>query len=333
MIPEYTITPRKKLLVDKKIVSVFTMADKNIDFKTVQSFGEEWLHFSDFSDDDIQVAGDEYFDIVPSTIYTGKYVLDIGCGTGRWSKYLSKKVTVVLITSDKVYKNLELKRGYKENDILGGYDPYSASKASTEILINSYIKSFFNKKNNRIFISIARAGNVIGGGDWSENRLVPDSVRAWSKGKKVLIRNPKSTRPWQHVLEPLSGYLMLAVALTEETGLHGEAYNFGPSDDLNHPVSDLIDEMSKYWDHVRWNDISKLKEHVHEAGLLKLNCDKALFDLNWRPTLQFSKTVKMTVEWYKYYYQNSNQSMYDFTVSQIDEYTELAKVQDISWSY
>jgi CDP-glucose 4,6-dehydratase len=182
-------------------------------------------------------------------------------------------------------------------------------------------------------VGITRAGNVIGGGDWAVDRIVPDCMQAWSLSQTVDIRSPQATRPWQHVLEPLSGYLALASALANNNQFHGEAYNFGPSSNQNYPVSELIDEMAKYWDHVSWNDISQSQGHLHEAGLLKLNCDKALFDLHWRPTLQFSETVKMTVEWYKRYYQNSNQSMYDFTVSQIDEYTELAKVQDISWSY
>ena len=166
-----------------------------------------------------------------------------------------------------------------------------------------------------------------------QDRIVPDCVSFWANDEAVQLRNPQATRPWQHVLEPLSGYLTLGSALAKNNQFHGEAYNFGPSSNQNYPVSELIDEMAKYWDHVRWNDISQSQGHFHEAGLLKLNCDKALYDLHWRPTLQFSETVKMTVEWYKRYYQNSNQSMYDFTVSQIDEYTELAKVQDISWSY
>ena len=124
----------------------------------------------------------------------------------------------------------------------------------------------------------------------------------------------------------------LAINLEKSNENHGEAYNFGPSSDQNYPVSKLIDEMSKYWDQVKWNDISKDNDHVHEAGLLKLNCDKALFDLDWHSTLEFEETVKMTVEWYKHYYQNSNHSIYDFTLSQIDEYTVSAKLQDISWS-
>jgi CDP-glucose 4,6-dehydratase len=173
---------------------------------------------------------------------------------------------------------------------------------------------------------------VIGGGDWAIDRIVPDCMQAWALNQTVDIRSPQATRPWQHVLEPLSGYLVLAAKLAKDNKLHGEAYNFGPSSNQNYPVSKLIDEMAIYWNNVRWNDVSGSKNHVHEAGLLKLNCDKALFDLQWSPTMQFSDTIKMTVEWYKNYYQNSNQLMLDFTVSQIDEYTKIAKSQDISWS-
>ena len=139
----------------------------------------------------------------------------------------------------------------------------------------------------------------------------------------VDIRSPHATRPWQHVLEPLSGYLALAVDLEQDNRSHGEAYNFGPNANQNHSVAELIDKMARYWDKVQWNNVSEQSDHVHEAGLLKLNCDKALFYLDWTPTLDFEETVEMTVEWYKYYYQNQGQSMYDFTLGQIKEYIRL----------
>jgi CDP-glucose 4,6-dehydratase len=245
---------------------------------------------------------------------------------------LDKPVVAIMITSDKAYDNVEWVWGYRETDRVGGKDPYSASKGMAELVIRTYVESFFNSSDSNVRVGITRAGNVIGGGDWAVDRIVPDCMNAWSLNQIVDIRSPQSTRPWQHVLEPLSGYLALAAELAVENKFHGEAYNFGPSSNQNYPVSELIDEMAKYWDHVRWNDVSVAQSHVHEAGLLKLNCDKALYDLDWRPSMQFSDTVKMTVEWYKYYYQNSNQSMYDFTISQIDEYTKIAKSQDISWS-
>jgi len=237
-----------------------------------------------------------------------------------------------MITSDKAYDNVEWVWGYRETDRLGGKDPYSASKGMAELAIRSYIESFFNKPDSNVRVGIARAGNVIGGGDWAVDRIVPDCMKAWSDNKIVDIRSPWATRPWQHVLEPLSGYISLAVDLDENSNNHGEAYNFGPSSDQNYPVSKLIDEMSKYWNQVKWNDISKGGDHVHEAGLLKLNCDKVLFDLDWHSTLQFEETIKMTVEWYKHYYQNQEKSMYEFTIDQIDEYTKLANLKGIAWA-
>jgi len=245
---------------------------------------------------------------------------------------LDKPVVAVMITSDKAYDNLEWVWGYRETDRLGGKDPYSASKAMAELAIRTYVESFFNSTDSNVRVGITRAGNVIGGGDWAEDRIVPDCMRAWSRNEIVDIRNPGATRPWQHVLDPLSGYLSLGAELYESSVLHGEAYNFGPSALQNHPVSELIYEMAKYWDHVRWNDISQSQQHLLEAGLLKLNCDKALFDLKWQPILQFKETVKMTVEWYRHYYQNKNHSMYDYTLSQIEEYTELAKARQLSWA-
>jgi CDP-glucose 4,6-dehydratase len=241
-----------------------------------------------------------------------------------------------MITSDKVYNHIEWVWGYRETDKLGGKDPYSASKGMAELVIRSYIESFFNSPSSNVRVGIARAGNVIGGGDWATDRIVPDCMNSWSENKIVDIRSPDSTRPWQHVLEPLSGYLSLGIQLADNKELHGEAYNFGPPSRQNHSVRELIDEMQKYWDHVRWNNISQSQNHVHEAGLLKLNCDKALFDLEWLPTLKFDETVRMTVEWYKEYYRSVRQEdpgvMLDFTISQIEEYTKLAEQRSMLWA-
>jgi CDP-glucose 4,6-dehydratase len=247
-------------------------------------------------------------------------------------RVINKPVIAIMITSDKAYENVEWLWGYRETDQLGGKDPYSASKAMAELSIYSFIQSYFNASSSNVSVGIARAGNVIGGGDWASNRLIPDCMRSWSKNDIVDIRNPQSTRPWQHVLEPLSGYLLLGASLFKNKDYHGEAYNFGPSDNLSYPVSSLIEELSKYWKNVRWDDTSKEKVHLHEAGLLKLNCDKALFDLNWRAALKFEETVKMTAMWYKYYYQNNSDSMYDFTISQIEDYTNIAKSRSIEWA-
>ena len=177
----------------------------------------------------------------------------------------NKPVTVIMVTSDKVYENNESNKGYIESDRLGGGDPYSASKAMTELAINTYIKSFFNESDSLASIGIVRAGNVIGGGDWAFNRIVPDCIRAWSDDKNVIIRNPQATRPWQHVLEPLSGYLSLASNLYKNKKNHGEAFNFGPSIIDNHTVEDLLKKMSLYWKNVSWkldNNQTKQKENI-----------------------------------------------------------------------
>jgi len=248
------------------------------------------------------------------------------------TRLLNKKVAVVMITSDKAYDNVEWVWGYRETDRLGGKDPYSASKGMAELAIRSYVESFFGHDNANIRLGIARAGNVIGGGDWAVDRIVPDCMKAWSSGEVVGIRKPNATRPWQHVLEPLSGYLFLAEQLYKNDKFHGNAYNFGPSDNQNYSVKELIGEMSKYWDQIKWNDTSNSSDELYEAGLLKRNCDKALFDLGWLSTLRFDETVKMTVEWYKHYYKNrGGGSMYEFTVSQIEQYIDLARLRNISW--
>ena len=210
-----------------------------------------------------------------------------------------KKCKAVIITSDKSYKNLEIKRGYNEDDILGGNDPYSASKGAAELIINSYLKSFFvNKKNIRI--AIARAGNVIGGGDWSTDRIIPDCVKSWYKNKKITIRSPKSTRPWQHVLDAIRGYLILAIKLNDKK-IHGEAFNFGPDNKQNKNVLDLVKEIKKNWQGVEWKIKQDIKLKNKESNLLKLNSHKAKKILNWYPVLNFKNSIKFTANWYKQY--------------------------------
>lgn len=245
---------------------------------------------------------------------------------------LSKLVSVVLITSDKVYDNVEWKWGYRETDPLGGKDPYSASKGMAEIGIRSFISSFFENPRDGICIGIARAGNVIGGGDWAQDRVVPDCVKAWSQDEIVNIRSPEATRPWQHVLEPLSGYLLLGAELTNKQSLHGEAYNFGPEAHNNFTIRDLISEMSNYWQKVKWSSPPVEGKRIYEAGLLKLNCDKALFDLSWQPTLDFCQTVRMTSEWYKKFYQDENEEMFHTSLDQINEYSQLARQCGFRWA-
>jgi len=245
---------------------------------------------------------------------------------------LKKSVVAVMITSDKVYDNLEWAWGYRETDKLGGKDPYSASKGMAELVIRTFVESYFNNSSSNIRIGIARAGNVIGGGDWAKDRIVPDCVKAWSKGEVAEVRNPEATRPWQHVLEPLSGYLTLGVSLAENRTLNGEAYNFGPTTKNSFSVQLLIEEMEKYWDQVSWTNLSQSKNRFYEAGLLKLNCDKALHDLHWVPTLNFSETVRMTAQWYKTFYDADISSMYEFSMLQIVEYSKLAKQRQVDWA-
>jgi CDP-glucose 4,6-dehydratase len=226
---------------------------------------------------------------------------------------LNKKCISVIITSDKSYKNFEIDRGYKESDILGGEDPYSASKGSAELVIQSYCKSFFKDKKKRI--GIARAGNVIGGGDWSENRLIPDCIKSWSIKKRVILRNPKSTRPWQHVFEAIFGYLTLATRLKKDLRFHGEAFNFGPSNRDNKSVLNVVTEMKKSWKAVSWK-IKKFEKIDYESKLLKLNSNKAKLKLKWKNCLNFSQSIKMTTDWYKNFYEKK-ENIYFFSINQI----------------
>jgi CDP-glucose 4,6-dehydratase len=244
---------------------------------------------------------------------------------------LDKPCVAVFITSDKCYENLEWVWGYRETDSLGGADPYSSSKASADIAISSYARSFF-PPDGLVRIGIARAGNVIGGGDWAEARIVPDCMRAWALGDVVSIRNPKATRPWQHVLEPLSGYLTLAMELLDNSALHGEPFNFGPPAQQNHTVIDLAIEMAKYWDHVRWVDASTSQQGFKESGLLKLNCDKALKELKWVATWDFESTAYQTTSWYRHFYEDPSENIANFSMSQIIDYTNHAKEKGLKWA-
>ena len=226
----------------------------------------------------------------------------------RLSKF---KCISIIITSDKSYKNLEIKRGYTENDILGGDDPYSASKASAEFVINSYFKSFLkNKKNLRI--AICRAGNVIGGGDWSNDRLIPDIMRSIFNNKKVKLRNQSSTRPWQHVLDVLNGYLILASKLKKNNKLNGQSFNFGPPIKSNYTVLAIVREMKKNWNLLEWVFSNRT---YHESTLLKLNSSKSLKYLNWKNKLDFKELIRLVTDWYKCFYENKN--VYDFSIKQI----------------
>jgi CDP-glucose 4,6-dehydratase len=244
---------------------------------------------------------------------------------------LDKPCAAVIITSDKCYDNVEWVWGYRETDAMGGPDPYSASKGAAELAIRSHIKSYFPKVTSKVRIASARAGNVIGGGDWATDRIVPDCVKAWSTDSLVELRNPHSTRPWQHVLEPLSGYLSLAIALSQQSELHGEPFNFGPQAQQNHSVLELVQQMALHWDQVRWQNVSESVAGPYESDLLKLNCDKSLHYLQWHAVMGFEDTVRMTAEWYRAYYQNPTQ-IAATTDDQIAAYTAIAKQHGLAWA-
>ncbi len=205
----------------------------------------------------------------------------------------------VIITSDKCYDNVEWPWGYRETDALGGRDVYSGSKGGAELVFRSFWHSFF-RAEHPVRMATTRAGNVIGGGDWAAARIVADCVRAWQKGQRVQIRSPAATRPWQHVLEPLSGYLTLARAMREDATLSGESFNFGPRAEQNARVIDLLGDLGRVWG-LNETDSYEITGNVpfHEAGLLKLNCDKALLRLRWQPTLSYDECVSMTGGWYR----------------------------------
>lgn len=237
-------------------------------------------------------------------------------------RQLNKSCIAVLVTSDKCYLNKETHKGYKESDTLGGEDPYSASKASTEILIKSYVKSFFKEKNKKIYIASVRAGNVIGGGDWSKNRLIPDCIIKWSKHKSVKIRSPLSTRPWQHVLEAVSGYILLATKLSKNFKLHGESFNFGPSNNNNYNVIFLVKTINKFWKNIKWSIVANKNKLFKESNLLRLNIQKVKKVIKWKPILKFEESIAMTINWYRYFYFKSN-DMSDLSLHQIKEYQKL----------
>ncbi len=245
-------------------------------------------------------------------------------------KKLKNNCNVVIITSDKCYFNKEVHYGYKETDTLGGKDPYSGSKASAEILFNTYMNSFFKRKN-KIRIATARAGNVIGGGDWAKDRIIPDCVRSWSKNKRTELRNPNSTRPWQHVLEAISGYLCLAINLKNNKKIHGESFNFGPDLSKEYSVIELVKEMGSHWNNVKWKKISKTKRKFSESALLRLNCNKAKRVLNWQSVLNFKETVEMVANWYvDFYTKSTNVSL--ATNDQIKIYQSLANKRGLKWA-
>lgn len=243
----------------------------------------------------------------------------------------------IIVTSDKCYENHEWVWGYREDDPLGGYDPYSASKGCAELVCASYLRSFFLSNflyNRSIGLATARSGNVIGGGDWAMDRIIPDSVRALTAGEKIMVRNPKAVRPWQHVLEPLGGYLWLGVKLIEGHTNYNGAWNFGPQNNIEYTVQNMVEHLIKVWGTGAWVEASKNRlESLHEAFVLKLCCDKANIMLSWKAILDLQTAIEMTAQWYREYYNNKTQDeMYHITKRQIEEYTLKAAESGMQWA-
>jgi len=238
---------------------------------------------------------------------------------------------IVNITSDKAYENREWVWGYRENDPMGGYDPYSSSKGCADILASSYRSSYFNpneyKKSHNTLLATCRAGNVIGGGDWAKDRLMTDIMLSVSQGKKVSIRNPNATRPWQHVLEPLSGYLVIGQKLLEERVEFAEAWNFGPSDERSITVEEVVSHVKKHWDKIDY-EITHDPNQPHEANLLKLDCSKAHIRLKWKDVWESEITFEKTVLWYKNFYENNAID----TIDDLKQYILDAKKKNLEWS-
>ncbi|MFH1840209.1 MAG: CDP-glucose 4,6-dehydratase [Nanoarchaeota archaeon] len=255
----------------------------------------------------VRKSYDEPLDTIKTNVLGTTNVLECIRGSD------SIKVAVI-ITSDKCYENKEWVWGYRESDEMGGHDPYSCSKGCIEILVKSYRDSFFKKQSK--YVASARAGNVIGGGDWSEDRLIPDCIRALRNKQTIEIRYPNSTRPWQHVLEPLSGYLKLAEKMWIEEK-YDEGWNFGPRIDSIKPVGELVNALIGEWGEGSWADMSKNDEKKHEASSLSLDISKSYLLLNWKPKLDFTTTISFVVGWYKNY---NDSNAYELCYKQIEEY-------------
>ena len=247
------------------------------------------------------------------------------------SRLSDSVVGIVNVTSDKCYENFEDDRPYKEEDRMGGYDPYSASKGAAELVANSYRSSFFNLdeygKTHKILLASVRAGNVIGGGDWSKNRLIPDIIKAASQNETTSIRSPFATRPWQHVLEPLSGYLLIGQHLLEGNKEVSDGWNFGPANNETKTVEEVITLSSQKWDKVKFQ-IDVPKNAPHEANLLRLDCTKVFNKLNWLPVWDAEESISKTIQWYKAFYESDRID----TLSQFQEYINIAIAKQYSWT-
>jgi CDP-glucose 4,6-dehydratase len=243
--------------------------------------------------------------------------------------------TCVIVTSDKCYDNKEWVYAYRENDPLGGYDPYSSSKACTELVVAAYRNSFFLNENTKYktALSTVRAGNVIGGGDWAADRIVPDTIQALARGAQVPVRSPHAIRPWQHVLEPLAGYLWLSSVMWQDGQKNSAAWNFGPDDTSNITVRDLVKKIIGRWGSGSWLDLSEgSKNEPHEAKFLKLDCTRAHNLLQWYPVYDISETVNVTADWYRQYYSDNSANIFLLTLRQIEAYIEKARQSGAVWA-
>jgi CDP-glucose 4,6-dehydratase len=238
---------------------------------------------------------------------------------------------IINVTTDKCYENKEWEWGYRENEAMGGYDPYSASKGCSELLTSSYRNSYFNNNDHgikhNVLLASGRAGNVIGGGDWAADRLIPDIIKAAAIKKTVLIRNPLATRPWQHVLEPLSGYLTLGSKLLQKEISVADGWNFGPDIHSNIQVGDIVKLSNEYWNAIQI-EISKNTNEHHEANLLMLDCTKANKTLKWKAVWGIDKTIDKTISWYKSYYENNKL----LSLEDLTEYISDAQSANILWA-
>jgi CDP-glucose 4,6-dehydratase len=326
----------------KKITNPSFFSELNID-RTTQFIQADINDFEKLKKIIVKTQPDFIFHLAAQAIVSTSYIKTLHTfetniiGTANVLealKYLFKPCVVILATSDKCYDNKEWIWGYRENDALGGKDPYSASKGAADIIIQSYYHSFFFGESSKVRLAIVRAGNVIGGGDFADNRIIPDCYRAWSKNKPVTIRSPLSIRPWQHVLEPLSGYLRTAQLLKENKIANGEAYNFGPFLDQCYSVIDLVTAFANEYGVTpskKYIQIQKEKK-LKESHILKLNWDKAYYELDWRPILNQEQTIKKVADWYRLYSNKKVENLHAASLEQIKDYVHLAADQKAKWT-
>lgn len=241
----------------------------------------------------------------------------------------------LIVTSDKCYENREWVYAYRENDPMGGFDPYSSSKGCAELVTSAYRNSFFlGKPSDESPVSVAsvRAGNVIGGGDWADDRIIPDCVRSLARGQKVLVRNPKAIRPWQHVLEPLSGYLWLGARMLEDPRAHADAWNFGPMGANNVTVQEIVVGILENWGEGEWVTPPQQLEQPHEAHFLKLDTTKAVNLLGWEPVYDLAMTLKVVTDWYSAFYRQADFDAQAVTQRQIEAYERSAALKGLAWA-